>query len=147
MFLLAYTDQTIEPNQIANLDTAADTAIKLRGYDVPRVAPPPELRKTDWFLPVSETVSDYCPTDRYSFWRKTGRQAELRPTWESFVGRVVEDTYLSFFKMAKERTEATALRDLVLSEMCNTFRKDFLDSIKSKAAELKGKMTFPPAQE
>lgn len=143
MFNLVLSDMSIEPKRIDSLDKQADSEITIRGYDLDKVGVPPELRRKEWFLPVNEIVSDYCPTDRYLYLTKIAKE-KAEPTWESFKGRVIDELYPDLLKALSIHVDHSDLATLQIREALESFKKTRLEEVQKSYEKEKKKLMNPP---
>jgi len=145
MFNLVLSDMSIEPKRIDSLDKQADSEITIRGYDLDKVMVPPELRRKEWFLPVNEIVSDYCPTDRYLYLTKIVKET-AEPTWERFRGKVIDELYPDLFKALSSYVEQSNLATLQIREALEDFKKSRLENVQKSYKKEKKKLMNPPTE-
>jgi len=145
MFNLVLSDMSIEPKRIDSLDKQADSEITIRGYDPDKVGVPPELRRKEWFLPVNEIVSDYCPTDRYLYLTKIAKKS-AEPTWERFKGKVIDELYPDLFNAFSSYIEQSNLATLQIREAFEGFKKSRLKKIRKSYEKEKEKLMKPPTE-
>ena len=134
----------MNPRNIDKLKESAKDKITIRGYDIDKVSIAPELKNKSWFLPVSEIVSDYCPTDRYSYLRKYVPEAKIQLTWESFKGRIIDNIYKVLYEEFFSYTKKTKLKKLFIREELEKLQDEELQNIINQIEDLKGKMVDPP---
>ncbi|NVM55788.1 MAG: CRISPR-associated protein Cas4 [Candidatus Helarchaeota archaeon] len=145
MFSIALKD-LINPRKIDELDRQADSEIKLRGYDL-KAKVPSDLKTKEWYLPVNEIVSDFCPSERYFYLRKYRKEVPRQLTWTIFKGRVIDDLYEDLFKKFQKYVSSTHLKQLYIKENLEKYREGKLVLIRDEIEKQKDSMIRKPAAE
>lgn len=143
MFSLAFSD-LMDPQKIDKLKQIAKDKITVRGYKIDQVAVDPALKNRSWFLPINEIVSDYCPSNRYSFLKKYMPQVKIQLTWESHKGRVIDNLYKDLYEKFCSYIDSANIRTIAIQEELRKYQVEVIDKIKSEIEKLKGKMISPP---
>lgn len=143
MFSIVFSD-LMNPQKIDKLKELARNKITVRGYNIDQVNVAPELKNNSWFLPINEIVSDYCPTNRYSYLKKYVAETKIQLTWEAFKGRVIDNLYKELFNEFSSYSEKTALKNYSIRDELEKFKNKSLENIKNEIDKAKTKMMKPP---
>ena len=143
MFCLVFSD-LMNPRKMDKLKELANHRITVRGYNIDQVSVAPELKNKSWFLPVNEIVTDYCPTNRYSYLRKYVSEAKIQLTWESLKGRIIDNLYKDVYKEFLSYTKKTKLKKLYIRKELEKLQEEALEKIKKQIEEVKDKMIKQP---
>jgi len=145
MFSIVFAD-LLDPKKIDNLREVARKKITIRGYNYNYnpVKLAPELSNNAWFLPINEIVSDYCPTNRYSYLRKYVPEVKIQLTWDSFKGRIIDNIYENLYKELVKCIAGAKLKNLFLRESLEKFKNIWIEKVKKDINKEKAKMTNAP---
>lgn len=142
LFILSFRD-VLDPTRIQELDRLADNMIRIRGYDAEAVRVASDLRRPEFFLPVNEVVSDYCPTHRYSYIHKIEGRTP-RPTWAGLMGRIIDELYVELFGEIARYASSTSLDKFYLSENLQQYASNAVARARDLIEKRKTQLRDPP---
>jgi len=102
----------LNQNRLLKLEERVKT-IMIRGYDE-RYGPEADLSK---YKIGVHLLADYCPADRYIYISKKMPDIELKKTWKSLQGKIIEEAYIELYNSAKTYIINTRLRNLNFNDL------------------------------
>jgi CRISPR-associated protein Csa1 len=112
MFNLAFELLNTGEEKTRGLDMEAESQITTRGYKE-KAKVPPELSNSNFFLAVSEIAYDYCPTNRYLYFKKVENKAPKK-TWASYKGSIIDHMIPLIYNETKKFITSKSLRNIAL---------------------------------
>lgn len=135
--------ENLTTDRVNQLDYDANNRIQIRGYH-PRYDIPADFKDSELFLPFNEIPIKYCPTDRYSYLHKYESSALRNPTWESFTGKILDETYDKFITKLLAYLRESKLSSVNVLKYFESINETFLEKQRQLIESKKDTLQTPP---